>query len=189
MGCKRFRKLRIKRLRIFTKAVPQTGRKKGSDRLLRAAKKEVLKTIDKLEKRVWDDKISSFERAWFEASGENRLMFNFADMRENVINAKFGLKDLEPNEDFGHNDGLQVILNKNTPMNQVELEKLLLHESMHHNVTRARQGNPALNDDIDHLALALLGDPDEKANFDLGWFDCPFRNCQNPNCIAIDWVE
>ena len=117
------------------------------------------------------------------------MSFNFADMRENVINARFGVKDLEPDEDFGHNDGLQVILNKNTPMNEIELQKLLLHEAMHHNVTRDRSGNRALNADIDHLALALLGDSEESANFQLGWFTCPFKNCQNPRCLDTEWVE
>ena len=117
------------------------------------------------------------------------LSFNFADMRENVINARFGIKHMDPKEDIGHNDGLQVILNKHAPMNEVELQKLLLHEAMHHNVTRERPGNRALNDSIDHLALALLGDTTEASNFELGWFDCPFSNCQNPRCLDTVWVE
>ena len=40
------------------------------------------------------------------------VSYNFADMRENVINARFGIKQMDPQEDFGHNDGLQVVLNK-----------------------------------------------------------------------------
>jgi len=190
-GCKRLSltSRRIKRLKIFTQPAPNRGRRRTSQNLLQKAKQVVLDEITRLEKLVWADPISSLEHAFFEASGENKLFFNFADMRENVINARFGVKELVPGEDFGHNDGLQVILNKNTPMNEIELQKLLLHEAMHHNVTRVRGGNRALNTEMDHCALALLGDPDEASNFQLGWFNCVFKDCQNARCLDTTWIE
>jgi len=141
--------------------------------------------LNKIEKQVASTKISSFEKVWFEASGENKLNFNFADMRENLMNAKYGVKDLT-DDDFGHNDGLAVMLNKNKLFTQVSLEKLLLHEILHHNVTRARKGMVALNEDIDHYAMAMLGDQDELSNMELGWFDCVMPNCRYHNPVFSD---
>eukprot|EP00494_Astrolonche_serrata_P028633 UN28900 len=109
-------------------------------------------------------------------------------MRENLINAKYGIKELT-DDDMGHNDGLAVIINKRQAFTRIELEKLLLHECLHHNVTRARVGCPSLNEDIDHYAMAMLGDPDELSNMDLGWFDCIFPNCTYHNPVDSDTEE
>jgi len=143
-----------------------------------------LQEIDHIQGQVESAEKSGFERAWLQASGENKLLFNFGGMRHNVINAKFGV--MEESDDFADNNALQITLNKDMPLNQVELEITLLHESMHYNVTRERAARPQLNDNIDHLALALLGDPNESDNFNLEWLDCPFSRCKSPYCLKYD---
>jgi len=156
------------------------GKRSGCPRLLKVAKKKVFDYLGVLEKQVLADKISPFERAWFEASGENKLNFNFAGMREDVNSARYGYKDFEE-DDLGWNDGASILINKKYPLRQRDLEHLLLHEAMHGNITRARQGHVFMNEDMEHLAMALLGDRDERANLKLGWYDCVFgANCSNP---------
>lgn len=176
---------KIERLEIFTSPIPNSGRIAGSEKLLGEAKEKCWKELDRLEALVDAPKISGFEKAWFEASGETELWFNFAGMRDNVVNAKFGVKDFD-GDTFGHNNNVQVILNKTKPMNLDEIVKVLLHECMHHNVTRVSERGH-LNEDIDHLALALLGDPNECDNFRLGWLQCVFSKCKNPRCLKYDW--
>lgn len=175
----------IQRIKIFTRPIPDYGREKGSEELLIRAKKVVMKEFDRLQSLVEAKEISGFEKAWFEASGRTSLNFNFAGMRSNVINAKFGVRDMD-DDDFANNNHLQVYLNKNKAMNQDELQKTLLHESLHHNVT-AGKGGLKLNEDIDHLAMALLGDPNEGESHELGWLDCVFPRCRNKRCLKYDW--
>jgi len=192
MQCKSWKDLtrNIRRLKIFTQIVSKRGRRKCSIAMLWRAKKVVLKEIDRLERLVWDDRDSTFERAFFNASGEVRLQFNFADMRDNVINAQFGVKDLHRTEDFGHNDGLHVVINKHQALNQTQMEMLLLHEALHHNVMRSgRPGNQYLNDDMEHLAMAILGDPTERHNVSIGYLICPFPNCERDACPNTDWID
>ena len=43
------------------------------------------------------------------------------------------------------------------------------------------KGRPDLNVNIEHLAMALLGDREELSNLELGWLDCVFGDkCENP---------
>lgn len=176
---------KIQRLDLFTKAIPDGGREQGSEKLLAEAKTVVAQELDRLQALVEAKETSGFERAWFEASGETELWFNFAAMRDNVMNARFGVKDFDADA-FGYNNHLRVVLNKSKPMNQDELVKTLLHETMHHNVTRGFESRP-LNDNIDHLALALLGDPNECESFKLGWLSCVFSKCTSSRCRQFDW--
>lgn len=177
----------IQRLELFTKAIPDSGREKDSVKLLNEAKKVVIQEIDRLQALVEADEISGYERAWFEASGETQLWFHFGGMRHNVMNARFGIQDMDDDTD-GYNNFLEVILNKNKPMNQDEIQQTLLHECMHHNVTR-KEDSGNLNDNIDHLALALLGDPNERASFKMGWLSCVFSKCKSPCCHKYDLAE
>lgn len=178
---------KIQRLELFTKPIPDSGRQLGSQELLAEAKKIVAQELDRLQALVDADEISGFERAWFEASGETELWFDFAGMRNNVMNARFGVKDFDADA-FGYNNCLRVVLNKSKPMNLDELVKTLLHETMHHNVTRGLECRP-LNDNIDHLALALLGDPNECESFKLGWLSCVFSKCTSDSCRKYEWTN
>lgn len=175
----------IQRLKLFMKAIPDSGRELGSEKILAEAKKVVASELDRLQALVEADGLSSFERAWFEASGETQLWFNFAGMRHNLMNARFGVRDMD-DDDYGYNNALQVVLNKNKPLNQEEMVKTLLHEVMHFNVTRCAETKP-LNENIAHLALALLGDPNECDNFHLGWLNCPHLRCRSDSCLKFDW--
>ena len=56
-------------------------------------------------------------------------------MREDVINAKYGVKGLDKDQ-LGQNDGLTIIINKTYACSQKELEQILMHECLHHNITR-----------------------------------------------------
>ena len=66
---------RIRTMRKIRKHPIFTQSKKGkkflnSERELKRAKKKILKEIDRLEKQVKAKKMSNFELAWFEATGE-----------------------------------------------------------------------------------------------------------------------
>ena len=101
-------------------------------------------------------------------------------MKECVMNARFGIRDMNIKEDLAWTDGTNTVINKTLLWTQAELVKTLLHESFHHTVKRTRSGPPNLNDNIEHLAMALLGDRTERWNMMLGWFDCVLKDCQNP---------
>lgn len=173
---------KFRKLKIFDRNADffAQRKQKASQSALKRAKLKVCTILDRLELEVYRDKISPFEKAWFEASGENKLNFDFGGMREDVNNAVYGIKDLSK-DDLAHNDGLQIYINKHYPCSQGELEQILMHECLHHNITRATKGMTGLSDDIEHLAMALLGDRDELSNMRLGWFDCVFGpDCPNP---------
>jgi len=180
--CKRISKDRrkLRGLKIFDlKRKHWTARRKGSIAMLKRAKKISFNELDRIEKQVNAGGMSRFEKAWYDASGETSLKFDFGAMKESVMNAKFGTKDLQEGEDFAWNDGLQTVIDSRVLWTQSLLVQTLLHESFHHTVTRNRSGPPNLNDNIEHLAMALLGDRGERCNAMLGWFDCVLKDCQN----------
>jgi len=176
--CKDKRKLRI--LKIFEKKRAYKRRRKNSIAMLKRSKKLAFNELDRIENLVRAEGLSRFEKAWFEASGENSLTFDFGSMKESVMNSRFGIRDMNIMEDLAWTDGTQTVINKTLLWTQADLVKTLLHEAFHHTVKRTRSGPPNLNDNIEHLAMALLGDRTERWNLMLGWFDCVLKDCQNP---------
>ena len=66
----------------------------------------------------------------------------------------------------------------------------LLHEVLHYSVRRKRKGNPSFTSDMDHYALAMLGDKDEKVDLNAGRFDCVYSKCKNgEECLKKAWKD
>merc|ERR1711964_386593 len=62
----------------------------------------------------------------------------------------------------------EMKINGQMKMTKYDIRTTLMHEALHGTVTRRRNGhgcNPELNTDLEHLAMALLGDPDEYNDF------------------------
>lgn len=155
---------------------------KKSEAMMKRAKQTVFNLIDRLEDLVSREQISSFERAWFKASGCNKLIFDFGTMRKHLHTAHYGRKHLNKS-DFGVNDNQKITVNMRMKFSQKMLEQLLFHEVLHWNIRRVSPGCKYLSEKIDHLAMAMLGDRDELSNMKLCWFDCVFRNCDHPKHV------
>merc|ERR1711964_526355 len=59
-------------------------------------------------------------------------------------------------------DDWHVVLNSKYKMSRYLMRTTLMHEALHSTVERrGRKCNPCLSTETEHIAMALLGDPDE----------------------------
>ena len=93
--------------------------------MLKRSKKIAFNELDRIENLVRAEGLSRFEEAWFEASGENSLTFDFGSMKESVMNARFGIRDMDIMEDIAWTDGTQTVINKTLLWTQADLVKTL----------------------------------------------------------------
>ncbi|CAK9043586.1 Hypothetical protein SCF082_LOCUS24885 [Durusdinium trenchii] len=171
--------------RIPTRRMLHLAKKKVLTFLQKEEKKEK-KEREKMMKRVGNGKESmksstSFSsyplsselasdvvRAFQIASGERVLRFDwdFAKERERVKKAKFDRKrEIDQWDEClamtcGETNSLsEIFICGQKKMTQRALNSILCHESLHNLARRARRGNPFLAEDTEHMAMALLGDP------------------------------
>lgn len=162
------RKMRI--LKIFDPPKSQSGQRKASTAMLVRAKKAVLKELHRQERlgQVMK-KPSRLEQAFLDASQETCLAFDYDRMRRLVSKASFR-KDSRragfAQHDYAFNDSVQIVVNGSVPLVEKQLRSILMHECLHNTVERdGKPGNPTLSEEIEHLAMALLGDRDEQKDY------------------------
>lgn len=162
------RKMRI--LKIFDPPKSQSGQRLASQAMLLRAKKAVVKELTRQERlgRLTKNP-SRLEQAFLDASQENRLAFDYDRMRALVTKAAFrkdGRRSGFEQYDYAFNDSTRIIVNGSVPLVEKQLRSILMHECLHNTVERdGKPGNPTLSEDIEHLAMALLGDRDEQKDY------------------------
>lgn len=134
-----------------------------TEKMLRMAKKKVLKFYRKEEKL---GERSAVHHAFMLASGEEELTFNWEAAKERVRGATYDRKKkVDKWEDclaMSHGDSqgeVEIGICGHKPMTQGALTALLCHEGLHNMATRKRPGQKYLSSEIEHVAMALMGDP------------------------------
>lgn len=105
-------------------------------------------------------------KAFYLATGEAHLRFDWAGAMGRVRRAKFDLLQ-EVNKwddclamtsgDTNASSEIYVCGTKRITLRS--LSSLVCHESLHNLARRTRRGNSFLAEDLEHVAMALLGDP------------------------------
>ncbi|CAE8628004.1 unnamed protein product, partial [Polarella glacialis] len=109
---------------------------------------------------------SDVVRAFYLVSGENHLRFDWQAAMGRVRRAKFDRRrEIDDWEDClamtsGESNALSEIYVCGTKrVTQRALTSLLCHEGLHNLARRTRPGNPFFSEELEHMAMALIGDP------------------------------
>lgn len=113
---------------------------------------------------------SPLERAFYVATGEKSLLFDYPLMLRMVKSARLipFKKNVCDSDALGYMDPNVCVMKINSllKMTRHDLRITLMHEALHGTVKRQGRGCPPdLSTDLEHLAMALLGDPDEYNDF------------------------
>lgn len=158
------------RMRMWEKPIlkvpipgPAARARKPSQQMLNAAKRAVLnfyKEEEALGAR------SDVAKAFHMASREQRLRFEWADACRRVKGARLDCKQKVDTWSgcLAMNTGstcadCEIYVCGTRPITLCALTSLLCHEGLHNLARRTRQGNPYLAEDTEHIAMALIGDP------------------------------
>jgi hypothetical protein len=151
--------------RIFTVYIPGWPRRRinPTEKMLKIAKKKVLKFYSCEEKA---GERSAVRHAFMLASGEEELNFDWEAAKERVRGATYDRRcKVDKWEDclaMSHGDSqgeVEIGICGHRPMTQQALTALLCHEGLHNMARRTRPGQKYLSTEIEHLAMALMGDP------------------------------
>jgi len=133
--------------------------------MLKKAQHHVLAEIDRQEKQSRRaGRISGMERMFYLATGERDLHVDFAMMRKMVREVKLMKFTGDDRHDMGYMDPNinRIKINSGHKMTMYDIKVTLMHEVMHGTIKRSgRPGNPEISEATEHLAMALIGDPDE----------------------------
>jgi len=176
MPCDR-RKMR--KIRLFDPSKIKSKGKSGNESMLQRAKRRVIKELNR-QKDLGRYKPSPLEQAFFDATNENFLAFDYERMKTLVRNARFcnsrEQKDFQAYDD-AYNDNINIVLNRNIPFVESEICITLLHECLHNTVERSgKPGNPQLSAQNEHTAMALLGDREEQQEYFEKYFNLDYVN-------------
>ncbi|CAJ1426550.1 unnamed protein product [Effrenium voratum] len=130
--------------------------------MLQTAKKEVARFLAREEAQGAS---SAVVKAFCIASGEE-LRFHWDFARERLSRARFDRhrKIDKWDECLAMTSGqsnatAEIFICGTKRMTQRALNSVLCHEALHNFARRTRRGNPFLAEDTEHMAMALLGDP------------------------------
>jgi len=176
MPCDR-RKMR--KIRLFDPSKDRSRGQRGNEAMLQRAKRKVIKELNRQEK-LGLNKPSPLEQAFFDATNENFLSFDYQRMKSLVRHARFcnssELKDFQADDD-AYNDNVNIVLNCNKPFVESDICITLFHECLHNTVERSgKPGNPQLSAHIEHIAMALLGDREEQQEYFEKYFNLDYVN-------------
>ena len=150
---------------VEAKIPGRSGRIPTKD-MLQIAKKKVLSFLEREEAKEAKDSTSDLIRAFQLASGELVLRFDWSFAKQRVKYASFDRKRKVDKWDeclamtSGDSNATSEIFICGTKfMTQRALNSVLCHEALHNLARRTRKGNPFLAEDTEHMAMALLGDP------------------------------
>jgi len=176
MPCDR-RKMR--KIHLFDPSKDRSKAKRASEGMLIRAKRKVLKEINR-QQDLGRDKPSPLEQAFFDATNENCLSFDYQRMKMLVRGARFcnsSEQKVFRADDDAYNDNVNVILNSKISFVESELCITLFHECLHNTVERSgKPGNPQLSAEHEHIAMALLGDREEQQEYFEKYFNMDYVN-------------
>jgi len=150
---------------IFTVNIPGWPRRKTlpTEKMLKLAKKKVLKFYNREQKC---GQRSAIVHAFTLASGEEDLFFDWETAKERVKGAAYDRKKkVDKWEDclaMAHGDSqgeVEIAVCGHKPMTQQALTALICHEGLHNMARRTRPGQKYLSAEIEHIAMAFMGDP------------------------------
>jgi len=148
---------------ILKAKVPGRATRLPTKAMLERAKEKVLRFYQR-EEALGDR--SDVLKAFLLASRERSLRFDWERARARVRKASFDMKKKIDAWDeclamsSGDTNFLSEIFVCGTKKVTLKaLTSLVCHEGLHNLALRRRRGNPYLSEDTEHLAMALLGDP------------------------------
>jgi len=170
---------KMRKIHLFDPIKYRPRGKRNNEAMLGRAKIKVIKELTRQQK-LGETKPSPLEQAFLDATNENMLSFDYELMKMMVRNARFAnskeQKRFRSDVD-AVNDNVNIILNSKKPFVESEVCVALLHESLHNTVERAgKPGNPQLSEQVEHTAMALLGDREEQQEYFARKFNIDYVN-------------
>lgn len=149
---------------ILKVAIPgDAARRPPSAAMLAAAKRAVLRFYEGEESL---GPRSAVIKAFYLASGEAELRFGWAEARRRVERARLdhrqeidSWKDCLAMNSGDTNSDCEIYVCGTRRITLHALTSVLCHEGLHNFARRTRRGNTFLSEDTEHIAMALLGDP------------------------------
>jgi hypothetical protein len=150
---------------IFTVCIPGWPRRKGlpTEKMLKIAKRKVLNFYNREQKL---GERSAVYHAFMLASREEKLTFDWEIAKERVRGATYDRnRKVDKWEDclaMSHGDSqgeVEIGVCGHKPMTLKALTALICHEGLHNMARRTRPGQKYLSAEIEHVAMALMGDP------------------------------
>jgi len=148
---------------ILKAPIPGSARQYPSDAMLAGAKKAVCDFFAK-EEALGD--CSYVVKAFLLASREHNLRFDWSVAMKKVLRAKLDRTQSVDmwNECLAMTTGdtnakSEIFVCGSKKITQRALTSLVCHEGLHNLARRTRKGNSYLSEDIEHIAMALIGDP------------------------------
>lgn len=150
---------------IFTVSIPGWPRRKTlpTEKMMKLAKRKVLNFYEREQKL---GERSAVYHAFMLASREEKLTFDWEIAKERVRGAKYDRnKKVDKWEDclamsHGESQGeVEIGVCGHKPMTLKALTALICHEGLHNMARRTRPGQKYLSAEIEHVAMALMGDP------------------------------
>mmetsp|Transcript_30253 Transcript_30253/g.85307 ORF Transcript_30253/g.85307 Transcript_30253/m.85307 type:complete len:269 (+) Transcript_30253:79-885(+) len=140
-----------------------TARRAPSLAMLGAAKRAV---VDFYDREMAQGHRSHVVKAFYMASGESELRFEWAEARRRVMMAELDYsreidswKDCLAMNSGETNADCKIYICGTRRITLRALTSLICHEGLHNLARRTRRGNPFLSEDTEHIAMALIGDP------------------------------
>jgi len=148
---------------ILKARIPGVAGRVPSDAMLSAAKQAVLRFF--AHEALLGDQ-SDVAKAFYLASRESRLRFDWESAMARVRRAKFDRRQ----EIDCWDECLAMTSGDTNAMSEIyvcgtkkitlrALTSLVCHEGLHNLARRTRPGNSFLSEDLEHMAMALIGDP------------------------------
>lgn len=148
---------------ILKVRIPGSAGRTPNKDMMDAAKQAVLRFYAQQEAQ---GQRSDVVMAFYLASGELNLRFDWADAMNRVRRARFDRTqsidqwlDAFAMSSGDTNSQAEIYVCGTKPITLRALTSLICHEGLHNLARRTRPGNPYLSEDTEHVAMALLGDP------------------------------
>ncbi|CAE7373012.1 unnamed protein product [Symbiodinium natans] len=148
---------------ILKARIPGQAGRRPTKGMLEKAKQQVFRFLAR-EKSLGED--SKVVKAFQLATGEPSLRFDWDFAQQKTRHASLDRKrEIDAwSECFAMTSGSsnlqsEIFVCGTKKLTQRALNSLLCHESLHNLARRMRPGNPFFAEDTEHMAMALLGDP------------------------------
>lgn len=148
---------------ILKVPIPGTGGRVPSQAMLAAAKAAVIGFFEGEEALGARSHVS---KAFHLASRESHLTFAWDRAKQRVQRAKLdslgridSWKDCLAMVSGDSNTTSEIYVCGTRKVTLAALTSLICHEGLHNLARRTRRGNPFLGEDTEHIAMAMIGDP------------------------------
>jgi hypothetical protein len=148
---------------ILKVPIPGTGGRVPSQAMLATAKAAVIRFFEDEEALGSRSHVS---KAFYLASREGHLNFAWDRAKQRVRRAKLdsrgridSWKDCLAMVSGDSNTTSEIYVCGTRKVTLAALTSLICHEGLHNLARRTRRGNPFLGEDTEHIAMAMVGDP------------------------------